>query len=65
MTMARYRMYLGTDHLDACCGVFLPLQDWQIPLGRRFRSLKLWFVLRSYGAEALREHIRTVCGLVV
>ncbi|MEM1203531.1 MAG: aminotransferase class V-fold PLP-dependent enzyme [Acidobacteriota bacterium] len=36
-------------------------RDWSIPLGRRFRALKLWFVLRSYGAEglrgALREHI--------
>ncbi|MGH3793487.1 MAG: pyridoxal-dependent decarboxylase [Pseudonocardiaceae bacterium] len=33
-------------------------RDWQIPLGRRFRSLKLWFVLRWYGAEGLRAHIR-------
>lgn len=37
-------------------------RDWGIPLGRRFRALKLWFVLRSEGAEALRamvrEHIR-------
>jgi len=33
-------------------------RDWQIPLGRRFRALKLWFVLRCYGAEALRERIR-------
>ena len=33
-------------------------QHWQIPLGRRFRSLKLWFVMRSYGAEGLRAHIR-------
>jgi aromatic-L-amino-acid decarboxylase len=37
-------------------------RDWGIPLGRRFRALKLWFVLRSYGAEGLRavirEHIR-------
>lgn len=33
-------------------------RDWQIPLGRRFRALKLWFVLRSYGAEGLRAHIR-------
>ncbi len=32
--------------------------DWQVPLGRRFRALKLWFVLRSYGAEGLRHHIR-------
>lgn len=33
-------------------------RDWQIPLGRRFRALKLWLVLRSYGAEGLREHVR-------
>ncbi|MBX3388572.1 MAG: hypothetical protein KF691_03860 [Phycisphaeraceae bacterium] len=33
-------------------------RDWQIPLGRRFRALKLWLVLRHYGAEGLREHIR-------
>ncbi|CAA9996214.1 unnamed protein product [Nesidiocoris tenuis] len=33
-------------------------RHWQIPLGRRFRSLKIWFVLRLYGAENLRAHIR-------
>ena len=33
-------------------------QRWQIPLGRRFRSLKLWFVLRSYGILGLRAHLR-------
>lgn len=33
-------------------------RHWQIPLGRRFRALKLWFVMRSYGAEGLRAHIR-------
>jgi aromatic-L-amino-acid decarboxylase len=33
-------------------------RDWQIPLGRRFRALKLWFVLRWYGAEGLRHHVR-------
>lgn len=32
-------------------------RDWQIPLGRRFRSLKLWFVMRSYGIAGMREHI--------
>uniref|UniRef100_A0A8C0B126 Aromatic-L-amino-acid decarboxylase n=1 Tax=Buteo japonicus TaxID=224669 RepID=A0A8C0B126_9AVES len=31
---------------------------WQIPLGRRFRSLKLWFVLRMYGVTGLQEHVR-------
>ncbi|XP_033227289.1 aromatic-L-amino-acid decarboxylase [Belonocnema kinseyi] len=33
-------------------------RHWQIPLGRRFRSLKLWFVLRLYGVENLQKHIR-------
>ena len=32
--------------------------EWSVPLGRRFRALKLWFVIRSYGVEALREKIR-------
>ena len=32
-------------------------RDWGIPLGRRFRALKLWFVLRSYGVEGLRTRI--------
>ncbi len=36
-------------------------RDWHIQLGRRFRSLKLWFVLRSYGAENLRTIIRNHC----
>ncbi|KZZ94150.1 aromatic-L-amino-acid decarboxylase [Moelleriella libera RCEF 2490] len=33
-------------------------RDWQIPLGRRFRSLKLWFVLRSHGISGLRAHFQ-------
>jgi aromatic-L-amino-acid decarboxylase len=33
-------------------------RDWQIPLGRRFRALKLWMVIRHYGWEGLRHHIR-------
>ena len=33
-------------------------RDWQIPLGRRFRALKLWFVIRHYGVEGLQYHIR-------
>lgn len=32
--------------------------DWGIPLGRRFRALKLWFVIRSYGVKGLQEKIR-------
>ncbi|GAB2281853.1 Tyrosine decarboxylase 2 [Dionaea muscipula] len=33
-------------------------KDWQIPLGRRFRSLKLWMVLRLYGREGLQSYLR-------
>ena len=33
-------------------------QHWWIPLGRRLRSLKLWFVMRSYGAQRQRDYIR-------
>jgi len=32
-------------------------RDWGIALGRRFRALKLWFVIRSYGVEGLREKV--------
>src|SRR5215469_16432859 len=39
-------------------GAVIDYRDWHIPLGRRFRSLKLWFVLRHYGIEGLRFHIR-------
>ena len=39
-------------------GAVLDYRDWHIPLGRRFRALKLWLVLRHYGAEGLRQHIR-------
>ncbi|MBU1186966.1 MAG: aminotransferase class I/II-fold pyridoxal phosphate-dependent enzyme [Acidobacteria bacterium] len=33
-------------------------RDWGIPLGRRFRALKLWFVLRSYGIEGIQQMVR-------
>ena len=39
-------------------GEVIDYRDWHIPLGRRFRSLKLWFVIRHYGVEGLRHHIR-------
>ncbi len=39
-------------------GAVFDYRDWHIPLGRRFRALKLWFVIRHYGAEGLRAHIR-------
>ncbi|KAI3412320.1 uncharacterized protein J3R85_017508 [Psidium guajava] len=37
--------------------------DWQLSLSRRFRALKLWLVLRSYGVQNLRNHIRIHCRL--
>ena len=39
-------------------GAVIDYRDWQVPLGRRFRSLKLWFVIRHYGVEGLRHHVR-------
>jgi aromatic-L-amino-acid decarboxylase len=39
-------------------GKVIDYRDWQVPLGRRFRALKLWWVLRSYGAEGIRHHLR-------
>jgi len=38
-------------------------RDWRVPLGRRFRALKLWFVIRSYGVEGLRAMIRSHVAL--
>ncbi len=38
-------------------GAVVDYRDWQVPLGRRFRALKLWFVIRHYGAEGLRHHV--------
>ncbi|XP_026842570.1 histidine decarboxylase isoform X2 [Drosophila persimilis] len=39
-------------------GVAVDFMHWQIPLSRRFRALKVWFVLRSYGIKGLQRHIR-------
>ncbi|MBM3516357.1 MAG: aspartate aminotransferase family protein [Alphaproteobacteria bacterium] len=46
--------YLKTRERDRV----IDYRDWGIPLGRRFRALKLWFVLRHYGAEGLRARLR-------
>ncbi len=39
-------------------GAVIDYRDWHIPLGRRFRALKLWMVIRHYGVEGLRHHVR-------
>lgn len=49
--------YLRNQASDA--GEVIDYRDWQVPLGRRFRALKLWLVMRWYGLEGLREYIRS------
>ncbi len=39
-------------------GAVFDYRDWHIPLGRRFRALKLWFVIRHYGITGLQQHVR-------
>lgn len=51
--------YLRTAHDEQVVNY----RDWGIQLGRRFRALKLWFVIRSYGVEGLRAVIRRHVGL--
>jgi aromatic-L-amino-acid decarboxylase len=39
-------------------GAVFDYRDWHVPLGRRFRALKLWLVIRHYGIEGLQHHVR-------
>ncbi|KAJ7072574.1 pyridoxal phosphate-dependent transferase [Mycena amicta] len=48
--------FLRTTHGDA--GTVIDYRNWHLALGRRFRSLKLFFVLRGFGVEGFRKHIR-------
>ncbi|KAF8317413.1 hypothetical protein DL93DRAFT_2125123 [Clavulina sp. PMI_390] len=48
--------FLRTKQGDA--GTVIDYRNWQVALGRRFRSIKIWFVLRSYGIEGFQAHIR-------
>ncbi len=48
--------YLRNEASEA--GAVVDFRDWQIPLGRRFRALKPWMVMRHYGAEGLARHVR-------
>lgn len=50
------RSYLRNPFSDS--GLVTDYRDWQIPLGRRFRALKIWFVLRTYGVNGLKAHVR-------
>ncbi len=44
-------------------GAVIDYRDWHVPLGRRFRALKLWFVIRHYGVEGLQAKVREHVGL--
>jgi aromatic-L-amino-acid decarboxylase len=55
-TLSVLPVYLRNQATES--GAVIDYRDWQIPLGWRFRSLKLWFVIRHYGVEGLRYHIR-------
>lgn len=48
--------YLRNQATDS--GDVIDYRDWQVSLGRRFRALKLWFVIRHYGVQGLKHHIR-------
>ncbi|MGD9793190.1 MAG: pyridoxal-dependent decarboxylase [Acidimicrobiia bacterium] len=45
-------------HKGSDSGATIDYRDWQIPLGRRFRALKLWWVLRCEGVDALQLMLR-------
>lgn len=53
-TLGIHPEYLKTQGADG----IINYSEWSIPLGRRFRALKLWFLIRSYGMEGLRTRLR-------
>ena len=48
--------YLRNDASES--GAVIDYRDWHVPLGRRMRALKLWFVIQHFGIEGLQAHIR-------
>ena len=53
-TLAIQPEYLKTHGTEG----IINYSEWSLPLGRRFRALKLWFLIRSYGLQGLRQRIR-------
>ncbi|KAI9635328.1 putative aromatic-L-amino-acid decarboxylase [Dioszegia hungarica] len=43
---------------EADTGTVIDYRNWQLALGRRFRSIKIWFVMRSYGVKGFQDHLR-------
>lgn len=52
--------YLRNPYSDM--GTVIDYRNWSISLGRRFRALKIWFVIRSYGLNGMKAHIRKTIG---
>jgi len=46
-------------------GVVFDYKDWGVPLGRKFRSLKLWFMMRMYGVTGIHEYLRKLVDFAV
>ena len=61
-TLAIKPEYLKSTRNDASDDTVLNYSEWSVPLGRRFRALKLWFLLRAHGLEGLRRMIRDHVG---
>nr|CAB3494833.1 unnamed protein product [Digitaria exilis] len=57
-TDPEYLKNVGTNGTGNKPAAAIDYKDWQISLSRRFRAIKLWVVLRRYGAVGLRGHIR-------
>lgn len=55
-TLSILPVYLRNQATES--GAVIDYRDWHVQLGRRFRALKLWFVIRHYGIEGLRYHVR-------
>lgn len=53
-------VYLRNPYSDM--GTVIDYRNWSISLGRRFRALKIWFVMRSYGLNGMKAHIRKTIG---
>jgi aromatic-L-amino-acid decarboxylase len=53
--------FLRTKERDA--GIVIDYRNWHLSLGRRFRSLKLWFMLRSFGVEGFQANVRKCISL--